>query len=252
MEEYLITKHSTGILQWTINRPTKRNAINYNVMAGLEKVLNQAINDHEVKALVISGSGDQAFCSGGDLAEFHKLKTEEQSYRMLSKMGLLLFRLATLPKPTLALLNGPAVGGGCEIATACDFRIAKAGSVHGFIQGTLAITTGWGGASLLYEKLPPADALKLLSESKRMDAAYLMQLGFIHEIFSSVNMDHAYTYLSHILDTHQSVLSAYKKTLVSKWTHTNLKQRILEEIRQCAILWEKEEHHLAVQKFLAK
>ncbi len=70
---------------------------------------------------------------------------------MLSKMGKILYDIATLPVPTIALINGAAVGGGCEIATACDFRLVAKDAKCGFIQGTLGITSGWGGGTYLFE-----------------------------------------------------------------------------------------------------
>ena len=73
---------------------------------------------------------------------------------MLSKMGGILYKIATFKKPTIAILNGSAIGGGCELATAFDFRLARSGVKLGFVQASLGITTGWGGASLLLEKIP--------------------------------------------------------------------------------------------------
>ncbi|MGE8204193.1 enoyl-CoA hydratase/isomerase family protein [Heyndrickxia sp. NPDC080065] len=252
MKDFIINLHSSGILEWKINRPEKRNAVNFNVIAGLETVLDRAENDNNVKALVITGEGEYAFCSGGDLDEFHQLKTEEEAYSMLSKMGLNLYRLATLSKPTLALINGTAVGGGCEIATACDFRIAKTGSKLGFIQGKLGITTGWGGASLLYEKIPSHSALKILLEANIYSAEELKELGFIHQVYPTVNVDTAYQFLREIVKNDMNVLKSYKQVLISRWQSTNLFSRIDQEIRQCSMLWEKEEHHQAVSKFLSK
>ncbi|WP_144466457.1 enoyl-CoA hydratase/isomerase family protein, partial [Bacillus sp. FDAARGOS_235] len=99
------------------------------------------------------------------------------------RMGNLLYRLAVLPKPTVAALNGSAVGGGCELAAACDMRIAKAGTKAGFIQANLAITTGWGGASLLYERMNASLAFKLLTEGRVLSVQELLKYGFINEIY---------------------------------------------------------------------
>nr|WP_058002542.1 enoyl-CoA hydratase/isomerase family protein [Heyndrickxia oleronia] len=249
MDDFIITSHPSGILEWRINRPEKRNAVNFNVIKGLEEALDWAEKDQQVKTLVITGTGKQAFCSGGDLVEFHQLKTSEEAYSMLSKMGNLLYRLATFIKPTLALINGSAVGGGCEIATACDFRIAKKECKMGFIQGRLGITTGWGGASILYEKLPPHEAMKILLEANTYSTDQLKELGFVQEVFEKIDIHTAEDYLSHILKNHLHVLMCYKEALVSKWQHSALQSRMEKEIRNCSILWEKEEHHQAVEKF---
>jgi len=162
---YTIEKREKGYLLFTITRSKKRNAINYEVMRGLREAVNRAA-ESDIKALIITGEGSQAFCSGGDLSVFHLLHTKEEAYPMLSEMAGILYSLLNLSKPTIALLNGTAIGGGCELASACDFRLARKGIKAGFVQGKQAITTGWGGGSILAEKLPAANAMKLLMEGE--------------------------------------------------------------------------------------
>ena len=99
---YTIEKRDMGYLLFTITRSEKRNAINYEVMDGLTEAISLA-NDPAIKALVITGEGDHAFCSGGDLSVFHQLHTKEEAYAMLSKMSKILYSLLTLTKPTIAL-----------------------------------------------------------------------------------------------------------------------------------------------------
>lgn len=250
MKPYLIEEEK-GYLRFTISRQERRNAINFEVMEGLETFLD--LGEKEIyKALIITGAGNSAFCSGGDLSVFHNLKTEKDAYQMLSKMASILYRLLTFPKPTLAILNGSAVGGGCELATACDFRIARKDIKAGFIQGKLAITTGWGGGSMLIEKLGNTDALRLLMNAELYDADKLLALGFFHELFEGDILHAGNLFLENIIKLETGVLSSYKKILIRKWEETNLKQRILEEVRCCAQLWQSEAHHIQVDRFLNK
>lgn len=236
-----------SILQLTINRPDKRNAISYEVMDELDAAVDWAKKDERVKILLIRGAGEQAFCSGGDLSEFHALETEEAAFGMLSKMGQVLYKLATFPKPTIAYINGTAIGGGCEIATACDIRIAKKGVKMGFVQGHQAITTGWGCGTILTEKLSPANAMALLWSAGIMLPEEAMKLGFISEV--TEDDEQVLTILERYNDKQGEVLQAYKNMLVRKWEQTNLRERMMEEIKVCAKLWEKEEHLLAVKQF---
>lgn len=252
MEDYLLDSTYEGTLIFTINRESKRNAINYNVMDGLQKAINEASQNDDVKMLVITAAGDKAFCSGGDLDTFHGLRTEEQAYAMLRKMGDILYQLATLPKMTVALLNGSAVGGGCEIAAACDFRIARKDIQMGFIQGRLAITTGWGGGSLLLEKIPYTNALYLLGTAGLYNSEKMQELGFINHLEERVEVSTAFRYMEGFLTKDVNVLSAYKNAVKEKWETSRLYERIDNEIRRCAELWEKEEHHIAVENFLHK
>lgn len=242
-----------GIAKFTIDRPEVRNAINGEVMEGLEQFLEQVENNSAIAYTVITGAGEQAFCSGGDLSEFHRLRTTDEAFPMLSKMADLLYRLATLPMPVIALVNGAAVGGGCEIAIACDYRIVSSEVKAGFVQGTLAITTGWGGATLLFEKDGKHDRVfRLLSEAEVLNAEQLLIAGWATEIFEGDSNEGLAHFLSKMKKIHPSVHRAYKTIALRKWTADFMRDRMLEEARQCAILWENEAHHNAVEQFLLK
>ncbi|MDF2903862.1 MAG: enoyl-CoA hydratase/carnithine racemase [Bacillus sp. (in: firmicutes)] len=248
---YKIEELPQGLLLFTINRPEKRNAINYDIMEGLEIVIERMKSD-SLKALIITGEGEKAFCSGGDLSVFHELKTEEQAYNMLSKMSKILVELLLLPKPTIALINGTAMGGGCELAAACDFRFAKSGAKAGFVQGTLAITTGWGGGTILYEKIAASGAMKLLMEAQMHKAESLVELGFIDAVFEGDPLENCLDYYKNVFAIEAGVLEAYKSMLVRKWIQSGIKARIEEEVRTCARLWESDAHHAVVNSFLTR
>ena len=242
-----------GILTFTIDREEKRNAVNDKVMDGLKKVIKHIKENKDVRFLVITGAGEKAFCSGGDLSEFHSLKTAEEAFGMLSKMGNILYELATLHVPTIALINGTAVGGGCEIATACDFRLVARHAKCGFIQGTLAITTGWGGGTYLFERgLRHDRALKMLIDAKPYDAQTLYDIGWAMRVFDGPKEEALEAFIEDMKKVHPSVHHAYKEIELRKWRERNVYGRVMEEIRLCAKLWESEEHEKAVERFLSK
>ena len=249
MKPYKLEVITEGLLLFTINRPEKRNAINYEVMDGLELAIEK-MKESSLKALIITGEGDQAFCSGGDVSVFSDLKTEKQAYSMLVKMSNILSRLLFLPKPTIALMNGTALGGGCELASACDFRIARSGIKAGYIQGKLAITTGWGGGTILFEKIAPSSAMKLLLEAKPVGTEELVDLGYLDAVYDGSPVESCIEFLRDILSINVSVLSAYKNILVKKWDVADIQARMLEEVIACSRLWEADAHHEQVANFL--
>lgn len=240
-----------GIATFMIDRPEMRNAINTEVVDGLESFLNQVEGDTSVSFAVITGAGDRAFCSGGDLAEYQALRTAAEAFPMLSRMAGLLHRVATLPVPVIALVNGTAVGGGCELATACDYRLVSSKAKAGFIQGTLAITTGWGGATLLFEKDGKHDRVfRLLSEATIRSAEEMLEIEWATEIFEGTAEEGLANFLEKMSAVHPSVHKAYKSIAIRKWTADFIRDRMLEEARQCSILWESDAHHEAVDRFL--
>jgi len=242
-----------GILTFTIDREEKRNAVNDEVMNGLKQVIKYIKENEDVRFLVVTGEGEKAFCSGGDLSEFHSLKTAEEAFGMLSKMGNILYELATLHVPTIALINGTAVGGGCEIATACDFRLVASHAKCGFIQGTLAITTGWGGGTYLFERgLRHDRALKMLIDAKPYDAQTLYDIGWAMRVFDGPKEEALEAFIEDMKKIHPSVHRAYKEIELRKWRERNVYGRVMEEIKLCAKLWESEEHEKAVERFLSK
>lgn len=250
--DYLIAVED-GIATFTINRPDKRNAINTAVMDGFDLFFQKINEDETISFAVITGAGDEAFCSGGDLSEFHDLRTASQAFPMLSRMADILYKVATLQVPVIALVNGSAVGGGCEIAIACDYRVIATHTKAGFIQGTLAITTGWGGATLLFEKDGKHDRVfRLLSEATVYNAEQLLAVEWATEVFEGSAATGLSNFLEKMKMIHPSVHRAYKKVAVRKWTADFMRDRMIEEARQCALLWEADAHHEAVDRFFQK
>ncbi|TWT04732.1 enoyl-CoA hydratase/isomerase family protein [Planomicrobium sp. CPCC 101079] len=240
---------SEQIMTFTIDRPDIRNAINDEVMAGFEELVKKA-EEGDIRYVVITASGTKAFCSGGDLSVFHELKTEAEAYPMLKRMSDVLYRIKTLPVPVIALLNGAAVGGGCEIATACDYRLVREHAKCGFIQGTLVITSGWGGGTYLFETLSHERALQMLTEARVYTAAELLDNGWATKIIHAEEDIH--NFFKAMNKIRPEVHGAYKSIAIRKWEATGLKGRVEAEVRKCAELWAEDAHHEAVDSFLNK
>ncbi len=249
----VIVKRRKEAAVLTINRPEQRNAINYDVMDNLMDAIRMAEEDERVNYIILTGSGEKAFCSGGDLAAFQGLHTKQQAYPMLRKMGNVLDRLFFCKKPTIALLNGHAVGGGSELAIACDYRVARSGIQVGFIQGSIGLTTGWGGATYALTRMDSGNALQMLMSADRYSAEAAAENGYLTYITKETNwQDAAYEYAEKLLNRSPLILSSYKNYWLSSLDEVDIRKRVENEISNCATLWATDEHHQAVEAFLSK
>jgi len=165
----------------TIDRPHARNAISLDTMDELNKALDGAAG---ASALAITGAGDRAFVSGGDLKELALLRTELEASSMAWRMRSICDRIAGFPGPVIAALNGHALGGGAEVAVAADIRIAADDIKIGFNQISLAIMPAWGGAERLAVLVGRSQALLLAGTGRVLDAAAAERVGLIDQVVS--------------------------------------------------------------------
>ncbi|MDH5535700.1 MAG: enoyl-CoA hydratase/isomerase family protein [Betaproteobacteria bacterium] len=168
-----------GVLNATINRPEKRNALSRALLGELKRVFLDSAGADGLRIAVLRGAGDKSFAAGGDLRELAQVRTPEDARRMADDMHDALDAIRFFPVPVVAALNGDALGGGAELAVACDFRVAASHSRIGFIQGRLNIATAWGGGEDLMRLIGSAKALRLLAASELLDAAAALDLGLL-------------------------------------------------------------------------
>ncbi|KHF40792.1 enoyl-CoA hydratase/isomerase family protein [Halalkalibacter okhensis] len=252
MANVLLEQNSNGVTWIRINREEIRNAVNFEVMEELNDLLTIAEKD-ESKVVIISGIGKKAFCSGGDLSAFQHILSEDAARRMLMKMGAVIERIAFFPKITIAALNGTAVGGGAELASACDFRIAAPHIKVGFVQANLAITTGWGGGTLLLERIAKLEALQMLLSAKMYSTEELIRNGFIQHVITKEPFEEGVIdFAGPFLNKTKGVIQAYKGRYIDHLDQGRIHLNMKNEIAECAKLWEEKEHHEAVLAFLKK
>lgn len=251
METLLITKHE-GIATITLNRPEVHNAISMELVDELLATLQDCADDESIKVLIITGTG-KSFVSGGDLNQFIAARGYEQAYPLLSKVGALLSTIDQFTKPVIAMINGAAVGGGCEFAGACHFRFASDQALFGFVQISMHITTGWGGGSRLLDALPESKAMTLLLTGERLSAEEAKTYGFVDEVYSANDLaEHVLGFARKIAAQPLVGIEAYMRIL--QWKRAGLPQsvRITKEIEQCAGIWGSDAHVAVVEKFLTK
>jgi enoyl-CoA hydratase len=177
-----------GVATLAIDRPQARNALNLATMRSLGLALEEA-ESKRARVLVIRGAGDRAFCAGGDLKELEHMRSAEQAAQMARTMRTTLDRLNQLRMPVIAALNGDALGGGAELALACDFRIAAAHARIGFPQVNLGLVPAWGAPERLAALLGRARALHIMLTGKALTAEEAMHAGLVEEVVPSDRFD---------------------------------------------------------------
>jgi enoyl-CoA hydratase len=170
----------------TINRPEAMNAFNYDTLNELQQVVESLRINPDIRVVIFTGSGRKAFSVGADLKE-RKTLTEAQVLRNVYKIGEVFQSVATLPQPTIAAMNGYAFGGGMELALACDFRLAVAGTSMGLTETSLAIIPGAGGTQRLPRLIGESKALELILTAKRLTSEEAHEIGLVTRVVSKDN-----------------------------------------------------------------
>lgn len=184
MSSEILTSIEDGLLRVTIDRPEKRNPLSRTVLAQLRQVFEEQRDNDALVLALICGAGDKSFAAGGDLRDLAQVRTEEQA-RALFDLGNGAFQaIRSFCVPVVAALNGIALGGGAELAVACDVRIAARHARIGFVQGTLNIPTAWGGGNDLAAILGPARSLELLCSARVLSAPEAQAAGLVEAVAS--------------------------------------------------------------------
>jgi enoyl-CoA hydratase len=180
--EHLKYVEAKGVGLLTIDRPAVHNAISLSTMDEFDRVLDHLEASPTLSVLVLTGAGDKTFVSGGDLKELEQLTTHQAAASMSRQMQQLMTRLSGLPIPVIGAINGDSFGGGCEVALACDIRIASSRARFAFKQVTIGITPAWGGRSRLVDLVGRSLALRLMLTGEIIDAAEAMRIGLVDGI----------------------------------------------------------------------
>jgi enoyl-CoA hydratase len=180
----LLLSTENNICTITINRPDKLNALNKDVFTDMDKAIDEVIHSPEIKSAIITGAGAKAFVAGADITEFSGLdKTQAMA---LAKRGQdVFFKIENCPKPIVAAVNGFALGGGCELAMACHFRVASENAKFGQPEVNLGLIPGYGGTQRLVQLIGKGKALELLISAHMVDANEAKTLGLVNYVTTS-------------------------------------------------------------------
>lgn len=180
---HVLLKREAGVTIATLNRPEKMNALNKEVFEDLEKAIDVIETDASARVFIVTGAGEKAFCVGADLKERQGMNEKDVLVRF-DWVRKLYERLDRLSIPTIAAINGTALGGGLELALCCDIRVASTNAVLGFPEVELAIIPGNGGTQRLPRLIGVSRALELILTAKRITAVQAEQLGIVNQVAS--------------------------------------------------------------------
>ena len=178
----LVEECDGGLLRLTLNRPRQHNALSFALLEQLRETLESYARDAALKCVIVTGAGGKSFCAGGDLHELDSMRSLDEA-REISRIGRrALDAVRYFPVPVAAALNGDALGGGAELALACDYCLVARHARIGFLQARLNLMTAWGGAADVLARCGSARGLTLLLKARRLGAGEALQAGLIDEV----------------------------------------------------------------------
>ncbi|EHQ90752.1 short-chain-enoyl-CoA hydratase [Desulfosporosinus youngiae] len=178
----LLLEKNGAVAVLTINRPKALNALNSDTLSELSTALDELGRDSGVKVVILTGSGEKAFVAGADISQMKDFNCLEG--RRFAQLGQAVFRkLELMPQPVIAAINGFALGGGCELAMACDIRIAGENAKFGQPEVTLGLTAGFGGTQRLPRLVGTGIASELLFTGDIIDANEAYRIGLVNKVY---------------------------------------------------------------------
>lgn len=181
----IITSLENGICIITINRPDKLNALNKTVIEELAAAIDEVYNNPKIKSAIITGSGAKAFVAGADISEFGSMDGKAGQALAQKGQDTVFSKIENSPKPIVAAVNGFALGGGCELAMACHFRLCSENAKFGQPEVNLGLVPGYGGTQRLTQLVGKGKAMELMMTGNMIDGNEAKQLGLVNYVTSA-------------------------------------------------------------------
>ena len=245
-----IDTQDDGLAWITIERPGVHNALSRPALAALADAVRALARRPDVRCVGLRGAGRAYFAAGGDLVDLADVRTEASTRRMVDDCTAALDAIRSCPLPVIAYLNGDALGGGAELAVACDLRMAAPHAHIAYIHGRMAITSAWGGGSDLCELVGSAKAMRMMSRCERVDAPTALAWGLVDAIVGDDAAMRAF--VEPMLALPPQVLRGIKAQTRAWRNGEALDARRAIEREQLVTTWLGDAHWAAVERFLAK
>ena len=248
--ETLLLERRGRVAIITINRPEKRNALNIKTREEGAALLDELRNDDSVGVVIFTGAGDKAFIAGADIAEFAGRTANMQREVMLGRS--LFTAVDTFPKPIIAMINGYCLGGGCELALACDIRIASETASFGQPEINLGIIPGGGGTQRLTRLVGEGKAMELILTGEIIDARTAYEIGLVNHVFPADQLEAKTLDMANRIAEKGPIALRLAKEAVKLASRSNLDEGLKREIDLFALCFATEDKDEGVAAFLEK
>jgi enoyl-CoA hydratase len=248
--ETITVEHRGAVAVVTINRPDKLNSLNSKVHAEGVSALESLRTDDGVRAVVLTGAGQKSFVAGADIGEFKEQTPVTQ--RAVFQEKTLFNSVDVFPKPVIAMINGFCLGGGNELALACDIRVCSDNAKFGQPEINLGLIPGGGGTQRLTRLVGEGRAMELMLTGDMIDAATALQYGLVTHVFSQEELEAKTMEIAHKISEKAPIALQLAKEAVKFASRSNLDEGLRREIDLFALCFSTEDKEEGVAAFLEK
>lgn len=247
----LVERRDDGIAVVRINRTDKLNAMNLDVIAQLSSAMDDLAGDDTVRAVIITGTGEKAFSAGADIeymSRISPLEAEEYARRGHAAMS----KVENLNKPVIAAVNGYALGGGCELALACDIRIASRNAVLAQPEVGLGICPGWGGTQRLARIVGVAKAKELVYTGRRVNAEEALSMGLVNRVVELPQLMDESIAVAREIAKNSAIAVRVSKMLINRGVESDISTGLALEVWGWSLCFTHPDRAERMSRFLQK
>ena len=247
---FVVSERQGAVEILTINRPEALNALNPEVLQDL-KAAFEAIDQQQVRCVVVTGAGPKSFVAGADIAAMSTMtKAQAEAF---GKMGNDIFRMIeTFPLPVIAAVNGFALGGGCELSMCCDFRICSENAVFGQPETGLGITPGFGGTQRLARLVGPGMAKQMIYTARNIKAEEALRIGLVNAVYPAEELMPAALKLAAGIAKNAPIAVRHSKQAINEGLDAEMDQAVVIEEKLFAGCFETHDQKEGMGAFLEK